>query len=208
MDLQELWSQEPEREDIQPTILPKKGKHPLQQLRRILWLHLVYVYLISLGYLFLIYSVDELYLRLIISVVASFNGFYIWRTHQLLARQHTIGLDTSMSLLQVLKEQYSLITQFIKQSEKMGLLFYPISAAGGMMFGAVSGSGKPLTTLWLEAWFWPTLLVLACILTPLSHYSAKWMNKKAFGKHLDRIASMIHELEQVNTDTEQNGKIV
>ncbi|MFN3590043.1 MAG: hypothetical protein ACK4UP_11740 [Spirosomataceae bacterium] len=200
MDLQELWSQESDREDIQPTILPKKGKHPLQQLRRTLWLHLGYVYLISLGYLFLIYSVEELYLRLIISVVASFNGYYIWRTHQLLASQRTIGLDTSLSLLQVLKEQYSLIIQFIKQGEKMGLLFYPVSASAGMMFGAVSGSGKPLTILWLEPWFWPTLLILACILTPISHYSAKWMNKKAFGTHLERISSLIDELEQVNTN--------
>jgi hypothetical protein len=211
MDLQELWTNIPEGEDIEQADFRKKAndsRHPLVQLRRSLRLHLVYVYVITLGYFLVIYFEPDVYIRCIMALLILFDTFYIWRTHQILASHKKKTLFSSPSLLAELKDQHGSMTQFLRQGEKMGLLFYPISASAGMMYGAMQGSGKSLPILWAEPWFWPTLLVVALILTPISHYSAKWMNKIAFGTHLDRIASLINELEQIDLNNSNNGKIV
>jgi hypothetical protein len=79
--------------------------------------------------------------------------------------------------------------------EKVALFFYPIGAVGGFMMGGVIGSGKTIGEFMSKPVVLIALVIVLVTLIPACYYLAKWMNKKAFGDHLEKLKENINQLK-------------
>lgn len=111
-----------------------------------------------------------------------------------------IKIDTTVSsdssVLVELKRHYQSITDWLKTQQKVALLIYPISAAGGFMLGGALGSGKPVEIFMRMPSSLIALVIALIILVPACYYLAKWMFTYSFGKHLKALEENIKALEE------------
>ena len=124
-------------------------------------------------------------------------GFSIWAliTAIKLYKRIEPGIHSSHSLLEDMQRHYNAIHGWMKTSEKVALFFYPIGAVGGFMMGGVIGSGKTVGEFMSKPPVLIALLIVLVTLTPACYYLAKWMNKKAFGDHLEKLRENINHLK-------------
>lgn len=106
-------------------------------------------------------------------------------------------LDVTSDPLENMKTVRDRIKSVIKHEQLIGLAFYPISVAAGLLYGM--GIGKEDPVLMSKTSDWVVLIVSMLVIVPLSHYAAKAMNKKAFGKYLDKLENNILELEKIES---------
>jgi hypothetical protein len=169
---------------------------PLQKLKRQWNLRIVFTLAIAPVWLFAIFYFHELIIQLLMGLVFIAN---LWSLYISLNLKNKIkkGSDLNLPVLENIKTTHNLISTAIKLEERVFIFIYPISVAAGF-FAGVSISGainnianqpdKVLTVI---------LLLAGCIvvLTPLSHFLAKWLNKLAFGNYLKELKRVIESYE-------------
>lgn len=107
-------------------------------------------------------------------------------------------LEKDDNLLATLKEYHNRIKHSTKLEEKVAMFLYPISASAGFFFGFFIASEKGEREVFAEPVMLVAWLVTAAVLTPLGHWMAKKMNKKAYGKYIDQLSEQIQQLENEN----------
>jgi hypothetical protein len=201
MDLEKSWNdtgyEDQGWDDLVKQSLSKKREplDPLHKLRKNLRLNMGYAILICLLYIAAIIYFTLPIFRITMLLMLGFTvyGFITaFREYKSIEP----GISTSRSLLKDMERHYYSITHWIKTQENVALFFYPIGAAGGFMMGGVLGSGKTVGEFMSKPAVLIIFAVILIILMPLCYYLAKWMNRKAFGEHLDKLKENIDQLKK------------
>ena len=86
------------------------------------------------------------------------------------------------------------IKSTIRQEEMAGLALYPIAAASGFFFSLLEELS--LEEALADTKILITLLILVIVITPLSHWAARWMNRKTFKKYLDLLEGRLAQISE------------
>ena len=199
MDLENIWQQAGNKDDMLNRILQQKNfdhlhsKLPLKKLKKNLLTGIAWAILITAGYLVLFYFIHIWQVYLALSIVIAFNVWIIiitWRLYKTI--QDTI--TPSNSLKQELQKNYDGFQKWWAIQARLGLYVYPVAATGGFMLGGVVGSGKTVEAFLYRPSILIILVITVAIITPVCYYLAKLMFKYAYGRHLKKLKELIDEL--------------
>ena len=199
MDLENIWQQAGNKDDMLNRILQQKNfdhlhsKLPLKKLKKNLLTGIAWAILITAGYLVLFYFIHIWQVYVALSIVIAFNIWIIiltWRLYKTI--QDTI--TPSNSLKQELQKNYDGFQKWWAIQARLGLYVYPVAATGGFMLGGVVGSGKTVEAFLYRPSILIILVITVAIITPVCYYLAKLMFKYAYGRHLKKLKELIDEL--------------
>lgn len=114
--------------------------------------------------------------------------FFILRYRK--AKELHLGSDNSRATLMLYIEN---VKATIRQEEIGGLILYPIAAAGGFFLSLLEE--MTLEEAMADTRIWVILSIVLVLLTPLSHWLARWMNRKTFNKYLQILEERLRLLE-------------
>lgn len=114
--------------------------------------------------------------------------FFILRYRK--AKELHLGSDNSRATLMRYIEN---VKATIRQEEIGGLILYPIAAAGGFFLSLLEE--MTLEEAMADTRIWVILSIVLVLLTPLSHWLARWMNRKTFNKYLQILEERLRLLE-------------
>jgi len=195
MDLKQLWDQpEPTDNTGLPPFEAGRSAHPLAALRRTLWINIAYGVAVSLVFLVLVVTLRVVALSALFAVVLAFCIWATWDTWRLV---RSLGPEVSATgpVLEELRRHHAAFLSWMRTQQRVGRYIYPISAAGGALWGAAQGSGAPLVELVQRPGFVVVVVLCIALMTPLCIWGARWMFKVAFGTHVDALAERIAQLE-------------
>ena len=201
MSLEELWKDAGGGDDdlsslIKPGLSKFSSKDPLVKLKRNLLAGAILGLLVAAVYIFIMVKFPVWQVFFCIGIVFAFT---IWASlKSFLLYKEISRTIPNASLLQELESHYAKIKKWMSIQQQVGLLIYPVSAAGGFMIGGSVGAGKSITEVMQKPAMIIALLIALAILVPLCFYLAKWMNKKAFGKYAEQLKQNIGRLKSEN----------
>lgn len=203
MSIEKTWKDIDEQPDeallslLKPRALENlQSKNPLHIIRKNLLSNGIIGILISCFYIFCIVSFPYWQIQSCIGVVLIFT---IWATAGAFRLRKAIdGNVETLSLLGEMERHYKNIHQWINAQKWVGLIIYPVSAAGGFMLGGVMGAEKPVDVIMAKPIMVWALLICIAVLVPLCYLLAKWLSHKAFGRHLEVLKQNIDDLKEKN----------
>ncbi len=199
MSLEKTWQNLDDSSDDDLAALLKSGTlkkvshDPITRITRNLLINLYWCVIISIGYIVVLYSFPIWQVQICIAVVLLFTlyAFFSALHHYRQLKkppEHT-------QLLPFMEWHYASITKWLNTVSKVALFVYPVSAAGGFMLGATLGAEKSIEYLLSKKLIQISMPITIAVLVPLCYYLAKWMNKIAFGRHLEQLKKNIDELK-------------
>ena len=175
------------------TITKLPSNDPLQKIKRNLIINALWGLLIVCLYIFIIIRFPLWQVQLCIGTVMVFTFLGALSAFRLYRKISDKVLNNS--LLQEMERHYNSLQHWMSLQQNVGLLLYPVSAAGGFMLGGFVGSGKPIEVFMSKPIVIIILLVVIAILVPLCYKLAKWMCKKSFGQYADQLKKNIDTLK-------------
>ena len=202
MSIEKTWSEINEGGDdelsslLQKSRLTKLSSHnPLEKIKKNLLINMIWAVLICILYVVILVYFQIWQVQIAIGLVLIFSLWALY-TAYVEYKKLDIKISSSGSVLSELKRHHQSITNWINTGQRIALIIYPISAAGGFMLGGTIGSGKSVEIFMSKPIMWIILLVAILILVPACYYLAKWMNNYVFGKHLKTLEENINALEE------------
>lgn len=203
MSIEETWKNIGTETDealsklLKPSSLGKlQSSSPLAKIQRNMLMNSIWGILIGIGYIFILIFFPFWQVRLCISLVLIFT---IWAVFTTLKQYNNIRIGVpEHSVLSEMERHYHNIKKWISLQQWVGLLIYPISAAGGFMLGGSLGAGKSVDEILAKPKMVIAMIIVAIVLVPLAYLLAKWMSKKAFGNHLATLKKNIDALKEKN----------
>lgn len=200
MDIEKSWKDWiPEDKDwdkmVKNSISPKwLPMDPLYRLKKNLRINIGWGGLICIIYIVAIMLMTLPIFRISMILLL---GFTLWTIYTAILLYKSIepGINSKHSLLEDMERHYNAISNWMKAHEKTALFFYPIGVLGGFFMGGVMGSGKTVSELLTKPAVLIAIPILLAVLVPACYYLAKWMNKKAFGDHLEKLKENINHLK-------------
>lgn len=200
MDDQNRWKDwKPVDEELNRMLRPGFSRrlnpnHPLEKLKVNLVINMAWGLLITLAYLviILVYPIWPVVLALLIT--SAFNVIVL-KGAMNLYRSIRTTISGEVSLLESLKKHHADIEAWGRLQLKMAIWVYPFATAGGYILGGTIGSGKSLDQLMQQQSFVWVLPLAILVFVPVGYLVARWMFKKAFGRHLAALELTIKALE-------------
>ena len=191
---------EPVDEDLSSLLVAGRigrmsSKNPLLQVKKNLMIQIVFGGLLCVFYLFLIIRFPVWPVRLCMGVVLIFS---VWGIYTALEQLKRISVTVSgdSPLVPELKRNLLSLNTWIRVQQRVALLVYPISAAGGFMLGGVEGSGKSVGVFMSKPIIWIVLVITILVLVPLCYYITRWMIWSYLGRHLELLEKNITDIEE------------
>jgi len=201
MSNQYIWDDINNKQDddllslLQKHKLSKLTSHnPLEKIKKNLLMNMVWGIIICALYVFIIIHFQIWQVQVSISIVLLFSLWALY-TAWLQYKKLNTSVSSNSSLLSEMKRHYESIETWLNTQQKVALIIYPVSAAGGFMLGGVIGSGKSVELFMSKPIVILILVVTILILVPACYYLAKWMCNYSFGKHLKTLQQNIKDLE-------------
>lgn len=202
MDLRETWNELQQQsfgvnviEDGGfESMIHRESTSPTAKLRKGVFKKMIFVVGFVIMFLVLMPFIKETIVQillLILTLAYVIGGVNLWQEYRLLKKE----LPMDGNLLEALKSYRDRIKTILKYEETIGLVLYPISATLGFMWSYTQKHA--VSEVFENTYVWMTLVFTLVVLTPLCHWIARWMNRKAFGKHLDQLEENIETLESV-----------
>lgn len=201
MNINDQWKNADEQKDQDleallklPVISKLSSKDPLKKVKQNLVINSIFG--IAIGSLYVVILVRFPFWQLLVSL-GIVLGFTIWAVAKaIILYQQLQSNGHPHSVLEEMERHYTLLKKFLTLQQNVGLIIYPISAAGGFMLGGYVGSGKPIDQFMSKPLVLIILVIAIIILVPVCHYLAKWMSKKSFGQYADMLKMNIDELRK------------
>jgi ABC-type multidrug transport system fused ATPase/permease subunit len=198
MEIKNSW-QELNREE---NLLPKgdivKGMHlkkedVIRKLNKRLAWKIVFTAVLTPFYFLAVYIVASLIGKALFTFIGLFHiaGLVFFIRRYRIAKAFDPG---AMSAKEVLKAYLENIRKTVSLEERAGLLLYPFAGAAGYVF-SLSQAGK-MEEAMASAEMWLVLLITLIVITPLAHFSAKWLNRKTFKAYTDLLEKRLAQLEE------------
>lgn len=176
--------------------LKADSAQPLQKLNRQWNMRIAFTIAIAPLWLVAVFYFHEFIIQLLMGLVFVANLWSLYVGLNLKSKMQK-GASSNLPVLENLKTTHNLISTAIKVEERVFIFIYPISVAAGFFAGvSISGAANNIANQPDKAL--DILYILAgCIivLTPLSHFLAKWLNKLAFGNYLKELKRVIESYE-------------
>jgi len=202
MDIKKIWGEinDPSDQDLsallQTTKLSKFSSHnPLEKIKKNLLVNMIWTLLICLIYVLIIFYFQIWQVQICIGLVLLFSLWALYSAYQQYKHINSC-IPAGNTVLDELKRHYQSITDWMHTQQRVALLVYPVSAAGGFMLGGVLGSGKPVEIFMQKPAMLAALLITILVLVPGCWYLAKWMFNHSFRKHLKTLKNNINALEE------------
>ncbi len=201
MSIQNIWGDINNKKDddllslLQKPQLSKLTSHnPLEKIKKNLLMNIIWGTIICALYVFVIIHFQIWQVQISMAIVLLFS---LWALYTALVQYKKLStsISSNSSLLSEMKRHAASITTWLNTQQKVALVIYPISAAGGFMLGGVIGSGKSVEVFMSKPIVVVALVVTIIILVPVCYYLAKWMCNYSFGKHLKALQQNILDLE-------------
>ena len=201
MSNQYIWDDINNKQDddllslLQKPKLSKLTSHnPLEKIKKNLLMNMVWGIIICALYVFIIIHFQIWQVQVSISIVLLFSLWALY-TAWLQYKKLNTSVSSNSSVLSEMKRHCESIETWLNTQQKVALIIYPVSAAGGFMLGGVIGSGKSVELFMSKPIVILILVVTILILVPACYYLAKWMCNYSFGKHLKTLQQNIQDLE-------------
>lgn len=166
---------------------------PIEKIKRNLMVNAVLSILIAAGYVYILFRFPVWQVFLCIGTVLLFTVWVVIKA--LIMYRDMRKRNLNNSLLEEMERHYAAITDWSRMQQKVGLLVYPIAAAGGFMVGGALGSGKSIDVVMSRPIMSISMVITAAILMPIGFKLAKWMCRKSFGKYADQLKANIDALK-------------
>ncbi|MEJ7626236.1 MAG: hypothetical protein WKF35_05195 [Ferruginibacter sp.] len=199
MDIENVWQQGKGSDDALNKVLQISdfdiihSKSPLKQLRKNLLIGIVWAVIITIFYVGLLFFISIWQVNIALFILIFFNSLIAFDSWKLYKNIHINNLATH-SLKDELQKNYSGFRKWWRVQERSCLFVYPIAITGGFILGGYLGSEKPIAEFLYNPRMLSILGIANLILVPLSYFGARWMFKYAYGKHLEKLQSLIEEL--------------
>ena len=171
--------------------LKKESCDPLIRLRKNIGIKLLWIAGFSLMFLTLIITTDKVYNRILISplLIAYVIGLaLIYGQYRILN-----FVDKSQNLDYILKAYYYRIKRIQQYELKVAIFLYPISITAGFVYGfSMKRSAEEILTDYRVL---TILIVTNVILIPVCYFLARWMDRRAYGRYLDRLKEDMDQIE-------------
>ncbi|MFK7922607.1 MAG: hypothetical protein AB8H47_11660 [Bacteroidia bacterium] len=200
MDLRETWN-ELQQQSFEVNVIEeggfesmihKESTSPTTKLRKGVFKKMMFIVGFVIMFLAVMPFVEQTIVRILLLVLTLayvIGGVILWQEYNLLKKD----LPMDGNLLDALRSYRDRIKTILKYEETIGLILYPISATLGFMWSFTQKHS--VSEVFDKPFVWMTLVLTLVIMTPLCHWLARWMNKIAFGKHLDQLEENIEMLE-------------
>jgi hypothetical protein len=199
MEIEQSWGRLVSTEQLPEEFLKgnqwhrPSGLNPLARLKRGLRINMYWAVLIAVLYILSIFYFPITIFRITMMAMLLFTGWGLISTYRMYG-QLDPRICYDCTLVSEMQRHYEAIHNWMRIQEKVALFFYPIGAAGGFLLGGVLGSGKPIAEIMSKTTVQVAFVLAILLLTPAGYYLARWLNQKAFGKHLDALRSRIDAL--------------
>ncbi len=183
------------KSEIQTTI-NQKSKGIMKTLRKKVFQKFLYCVFFTVIIAALIPFAGVMASKILLSIMLAayiIGDILLWQEY-LALKQH---IDMMSNLLENMVAVRDKIKSVIKYEQLIGLALYPISVVAGLLLGMSVGKENPV--IMDKTSDWVVMVVSILIIVPISHWAAKAMNKKAFGKYLDKLENNIIELEKIES---------
>lgn len=192
----------PEDADLSRLLTPGRIQriqpaHPLMKLKKALLMNMIWGILILVFYIFIIGIFPYWPIFLTIVLTIAFTVYVLLKAWKLYWSIQTT-VSATRPVLAELRMHHREISDWGRVQQKLGLLVYPLAAAGGYLSGGILGSGKTIAELMTKPIFVYALPFTILVLVPVCYWLAKWMFNRSFGKHLRSLEGIIKSLEMDN----------
>lgn len=197
MEIKDSWQELNNEEHHLPKGEIKKGMHLKKEdlvrklNKRLAW-KIAFTAFFTPFYFLIIFSIDSLIGQSLFAFIGLIHivGIFFFVKQYRIAKGFDVG---RLSVKQTLEAYLANIKKTIRLEEQVGLFIYPFAGTAGFVF-SLSREGKMDQAL-NDPKVWLILLVVLLIITPLSHYSAKWLNRKTFKAYLDLLEKRLLDLK-------------
>lgn len=170
------------------------SQHPLTKLRRALLINMGFAVVITLGLLAVMVRVEYLLVNVLLGAVVVFNTWALWTAHRV-RRRLPAHVSADHALLDELRLHADATDAMMRMQERVSLFVLPIAATGGFLLGGTASSGVTPLELLAKPPVVVSLFVSLAVLVPLTYLLGRWMNRVAFGRHVQDLRRRIAELE-------------
>ena len=170
------------------------SQHPLTKLRRALLINMGFAVVITLGLLAVMARVEHLLVNVLLGGVVVFNAWALWTAHRV-RRRLPAHVSADHALLDELRLHADATDAMMRMQERVSLFVLPIAATGGFLLGGTASSGATPVDLLAKPDVLISLVISLAVLVPLAYLLGRWMNRVAFGRHVQDLRRRIAELE-------------
>ncbi|GIL22823.1 MAG: hypothetical protein BroJett042_13360 [Bacteroidota bacterium] len=196
MDLKEAWKKLEQEKLTQPVAgveeVYKTSKHPVQKLIRSFKIALGFVVFFELAFAYLAIAMPQPIVKgamVLMMVVYIFYFVANYRTLQHINR--TFRMD--QNLAHTLQSIYDNTQQSLKFQRRSAVFIYPLAATCGFLFGL--SIERNVVEVLQNRSVWVSLLITISVLTPISYFVAIQLERVSYGRYLNQLRSLIHQLE-------------
>jgi len=196
MDLKEAWKKLEQEKLTQPVAgaeeIYKTSKHPVQKLIRSFKIALGFVVFFELAFAYLAVVVPQPIVKVAMVLMMVVYIFYFVANYQTL--QHiktTFRMD--QNLTHTLQSIYDNTQQSLKFQRRSAVFIYPLAATCGFLFGL--SIERNVVEILENRSVWISLLITIAVLTPISYFVAVKLERVGYGKYLDQLRGLIHQLD-------------
>ncbi len=195
MDLKEAWKKLEQEKLSQPIAgsdeVYKSSKHPVQKLIRNFQIALGFVVLFELAFAYLAVVVPQPIVKLAMVLMMVVYIFYFVTNYQTLNHiKKTFRMDQNLSY--TLQSIYDNTQQSLKFQRRSALFIYPLAATCGFFLGLSVENN--VSAMLQSRSIWIVLLITILVLTPISYYVAILLERVGYGRYLDQLRGLIHQL--------------
>jgi hypothetical protein len=197
MDLLETWHRldndrlsKPVKGFMKP---PRSSKHTVAKIRRMYYIKSALAVIIMAFFIALFVAFDQMLIR--VGLVIVIGGYVLFlKTSITMLSKIKKELPVDKSLIQALQYTRDILQADSRFETMIGLTLYPFSGATGFFMGFAE-AGKNVNEIFTNPLLAGILMITIIILTPLCYFLSKWLHKKTYGKCLNDLSVMIHDLE-------------
>ncbi|HRG06958.1 MAG TPA: hypothetical protein PLJ08_00160 [Cyclobacteriaceae bacterium] len=195
MDLKEAWKKLAQEKLSKPVAgtdeVYNSSKHPVQKLIRSFKIALGFVVFFEVAFVYLAVVMPQPIVKAAMVLMMIIYVFYFVTNYKTLNHiRTTFRMDENLSY--TLQSIYDNTQQSLKFQRRSALFIYPLAATCGFFLG-LSVERDVVVVLQHNA-TWITLLITIAILTPISYYVAIQLERVGYGRYLEQLRGLIHQL--------------
>lgn len=201
MKLEDTWksieaeSQTIDHNEVLTSIKNNKGD-VMAKLQQKQIFKMIYAIVFTIGYSILLFFVTDLLVMILFGILIGVHIIAIvYFVKEYKGMKKLIPMDGNVK--ETLSSYLMRIKRLLRNEERAGLFLYPVAVSAGFFFALLSD--RTLADISGERWIWVIWISVMVGFTPIGHWLAKKMNRIAFQKHLNKLQSMIDQIEELNT---------
>ncbi len=198
MNLQETWKKLESEKLCLPIPEQMQARNdyklPLQKLQNVYRINSWFLVAFLCGFVMLCFVFHEPVVKggLFLLILIYMLGLAANRS---MSKKLELTVSWDQSIKSSLEQIYSSVSSHVRYQERIGLFIYPLAGLVGFLMGIAAVSDN-FSNLIRQKSILLLLLTLLLMLTPLCFWVTKQLHARSYGKYLNDLKQLIHELEK------------